>query len=287
MWYILILSLNYHEGWVMGKKFIEFLSAVIPFIDSYPPWVKICVAVWIIGTAALLVCLLFFRIPSDERKNSQRVEVNNSPNVTLYQAGRDIIVTQPSSAPPVTAGLPSTSTLPDVKKAIRETIIVSRDQLKSNPGLVDVSREVPGYFELSVSPTNDRYSPTSVETKSSFGTHFFASVHIAGLEGAGTLEFQGRDVWFAIDAIQNAYFVYESEENWTHWRSLNVIRQPNINNFGIYQNGRSVSVFLNGQYVASFTKFKEPEAGPIGVGFKAYPSTGGKIHFQRLSVWEF
>jgi len=178
-------------------------------------------------------------------------------------------------------------TVPDINKAKKETKIVSPSQLEPNAGLTDVSLEVSGYFELSAPPVADRYSHSSIITKNSFGTHFFASVHIAGLQGAATLEFQGRDVWFAIHTTEKIYFIYESEENWTHWRELKVERQPYINHLAIYQNGRDVSVFLNGRHVETFMKYREAASGPIGVGFKADPKTGGRIHFQKLCVWEF
>ena len=100
------------------------------------------------------------------------------------------------------------------------------------------------------------------------------------------LELYGRGVCFAIDALSDRYYIYESEENWPTWRKLEVGREPDINTLAIYQKGRKVSAFLNGNYVDSFTKFKKAEPGPIGIRFKANPKIGGRIHFQKLSVWE-
>jgi hypothetical protein len=44
------------------KRFGEF----IPFLEPYPPWVKGIVAAWILLTAVMFVCLLFFRGRSEE-----------------------------------------------------------------------------------------------------------------------------------------------------------------------------------------------------------------------------
>jgi hypothetical protein len=44
------------------KRFGEF----IPFLEPYPPWVKGVVAAWILFTAVMFVCLLFFRGRSQE-----------------------------------------------------------------------------------------------------------------------------------------------------------------------------------------------------------------------------
>lgn len=43
------------------KGFITGLTSMIPFLQIYPAWVKIIVAVWVIFTAVVLICLLFFR----------------------------------------------------------------------------------------------------------------------------------------------------------------------------------------------------------------------------------
>jgi hypothetical protein len=84
----------------MLRKVVEFLSAAIPFTDPYPPWVKVSVIVLI---AVVILLLVFFRIPQSERQThsretlkttegttgSQTASLINSPNVKLYQAGRD------------------------------------------------------------------------------------------------------------------------------------------------------------------------------------------------------
>ena len=287
----------------MFKRILDFFSAVIPFIDLYPPWVKISLTIWIIFTAIIIVFLLFFRIPPSEKqahsrpqvrekpdlaeseRNKQKVKIDNSPNTIVYQAGRDLII-HPAPQRSESASDALMNDIPDVGKAKKEVKITSLNQLEHKTKLIDVSDLVSGYFELSTPPSEPPYSHSSVVTKDSFGTHFFASVRITGLEGAGTLELKGRDVWFAIHASGNAYFIWESEENWTTWRELKIKRQPNNNTLAIHQNGRKVAAFLNGHHLETFTKFKEAGPGPVGIDFKANPKTGGRINFQKLSIWE-
>jgi len=59
---------------------------------------------------------------------------------------------------------PSMDTIPDVTKAKREVLITSIKQLESGSNLKDVSKYVPGYFELTASPTSSRYSYSRVDT---------------------------------------------------------------------------------------------------------------------------
>jgi hypothetical protein len=222
---------------------------------------------------------------AESERNKQIATIDNSPSAVVYQAGRDLII-HPAPQRSESASDALMNDIPDVSKAKKEVKITSINQLEHKTELIDVSGLVSGYFELFTPPSDPPYSHSSVVTKDSFGTHFFASVRISGLEGARTLEFQGRDIWFAIDVSRNGYFIWESEENWTTWRELKVERQPYNNTLAIHQNGRKVAVFLNGHHVETFTKFKEAGPGPIGVGFKADPKTGGRINFQKLSIWE-
>jgi len=101
------------------------------------------------------------------------------------------------------------------------------------------------------------------------------------------LDFGGRGVYFGLSTTANKYYIYESEENWTTWRNLKTERADQIDTLSIYQIGRNVSVFLNGVFLSTFTKLKKPESGPISIRFKANFKTGGRIHFQKLSIWEF
>ena len=175
---------------------------------------------------------------------------------------------------------------PEVSQAKRKLLVVSLNQLVRKSELVDVSTSVPGYFEFTAPPSSGPYSFSCADTESYFGVNYFASVRIAGLSGADVLELKGLGVWFAIDASVGWYYMYESEENWTTWRPLTVARGRDINTLAIYQIGREVSGFLNGNYVATLRKLKKPGLGPVGVCFKANPKTGGRIHFQKLSIWE-
>jgi hypothetical protein len=174
---------------------------------------------------------------------------------------------------------------PDITKAKKRALIASAEQFEYKTGLNDVSREVPGYFALSTSPSARGYSISTVTTKDSFGTHYYASVRLAGLKGAWTLELGGEGIWFGVDPAWRGYFIWESEENWTTWRSLQVERQPDINTLSFEQKGRKIYAFVNNNYITTFTKLREAQPGPIGVRIKADPA-GGQITFQKLSIWE-
>jgi len=181
----------------------------------------------------------------------------------------------------------SMDTIPDVSKAKREVLIKSKEQLKSTSNLTDVSTHVPGYFVLTASPTASRYSYARVDTIEVIKPHFYASARIIGLQGSLVLDFGGRDVYFGLKTTANEYYIYESEEHWTTWRKLNTERADQIDTLSIYQIGRNVSVFLNGVCLSTFTKLKKAEPGSISISFKANFKTGGQIHFQKLSIWEF
>jgi hypothetical protein len=47
----------------MLKKFLAGINVIIPFLASYPTWVRILVGIWVLLTAALALSLLYFRIP--------------------------------------------------------------------------------------------------------------------------------------------------------------------------------------------------------------------------------
>ena len=120
----------------MPKKIVEWLTVHIPFLAPYPVWVKASVAVWFLFTAAVLVMLLFFRpapapasvagdngvpstVPASVDKPQaaapateggaetsktatpgQTATIKNSPNATVYQAGRDLVVVPPVGTQP-------------------------------------------------------------------------------------------------------------------------------------------------------------------------------------------
>jgi hypothetical protein len=130
----------------MDRRIMDWLTALIPFLDAYPTWVKGAVAVWLVFTSVILVLLLFFRdvphqrspsvqsatttepkppaetastgpatqVPpvtserqpargeagrTDDQPHQLRTgpsaTVSDSPNTTIYQAGRDLILASP------------------------------------------------------------------------------------------------------------------------------------------------------------------------------------------------
>lgn len=60
----------------MMKDFLDFLSALIPFLRPYPGWVKILIAFWIVLAAIIAISLIFAR-PDAEQKNKQQEFFNN------------------------------------------------------------------------------------------------------------------------------------------------------------------------------------------------------------------
>lgn len=53
------------------KRLIELLTTIIPFLNPYPFWVKLIIAIWIIGLAAIIV-ILIFAYPTNISKNSTK-----------------------------------------------------------------------------------------------------------------------------------------------------------------------------------------------------------------------
>jgi hypothetical protein len=87
---------------------LEWLSLAIPFLDPYPVWIKASVATWLVFSAILLVLLLFFRpaktpgssVSSPTGSTQQQATIKDSPNTTLYQAGRDLVIVPPTPTSP-------------------------------------------------------------------------------------------------------------------------------------------------------------------------------------------
>jgi hypothetical protein len=77
------------------KRFLETLTAIAPFLDRYPTWVAVVVAVWILATAAMIIVLVLApRSPQESGPSPSSLAVNAtaSPGANIYQAGRDVIV---------------------------------------------------------------------------------------------------------------------------------------------------------------------------------------------------
>jgi hypothetical protein len=177
---------------------------------------------------------------------------------------------------------------PDISKAKSSTYINSINQFEANDRLSDVSTIVPGYFELYSPPIPTAlYGFSDAITKKPFSTHYYASVRMAPVQNVQTLELIGRGVCFAVDATWTKFFIYESEENWTNWRFIKVEKEQPINTLSIDQRGRIVRAFINNKYVGSLTLLRKPPKGPIGIRLKGNALLGGRLHFQKLSLWEF
>lgn len=178
---------------------------------------------------------------------------------------------------------------PDLSKAT-QTLLNSTNQFEpiSNTEIKDVSTIVKGFFEILAGPAPDQvYSYPQVNTKNTFSTHVYASIRMAGMENIHTIDFMCRDAWVVIIPTWNKYMIYESEQSQTIWRDIPVKIDPILNTVGIYQNGRKIDVFINNQYVDSFTKIISPKPGPLTIAAKASKDKGGKMFFRDLSVWEF
>jgi hypothetical protein len=222
----------------------------------------------------------------------ESVENNRISGENLYwgvQLRHDLVSSTPPTSATITPESSPIDTIPYVNQAEKMESFDSLGQfnINSDAELADVSTLVSGYFDLKAHPSPRVYTYALATTKSIFKPNFFASVRIAPSKGANTLELSGCGVVFGINASANRFFVYESEAHWTLWQPLKVERSHEINELAIYQKGREVSAFLNGNHVTTFTKYKEAKPGHITVQFKADPQIGGLIHFQKLTVWEF
>ncbi len=84
------------------KKMLDTIEAIIPLIQMYPLWIKGAITIWVLFTAFMIVLLIFGRLDQpikrvvDERSTSkqQEADIHNSEGATIYQAGRDIVVTK-------------------------------------------------------------------------------------------------------------------------------------------------------------------------------------------------
>lgn len=176
---------------------------------------------------------------------------------------------------------------PDITKA-KQTLINSIDQFNPKQKLKDVSTIVPGYFELSATPSpNSPYSHSSVETKNIFSTNFYASIRFAAVENVQTMDFMGRNIWACINHSWDSFLIWESEQSQTVWKPIRVEKNPVFNTVAIHQKGRNVSIFINNNYVDSFKKLGSPKPGPISIALKANKIHGGKMFFRDVSVWDF
>lgn len=212
------------------------------------------------------------------RENMQKRLAQEARDAGKHDSSNQTTVTEVAKHPP------------DVSKASKKTQIKSLDQFNSNLGerLRDLHTFPPGGFELSANPNpDDAYSHLTVVTKEVFGTHYYASVRLAGLENVQTMDLIGKNICVCVDPTWRKYFIWESEQSQVAWRGINVQLHESMNTLAVYQKGRDVSVFINNEYVAHFETLKTPSAGPVGIQIKANRQKGGKLYFRDLSIWEF
>jgi len=232
--------------------------------------------VCIVGVCYSLLVMWIFTPTQDENQQPppQQKHVNNSSKEPKQPTVEEIATKHP----------------PSVSNAKRDTHINSLDQF--NPDFGDKLKAVSpflGYFELSAGPSpSNPYSSLMVKTKEKFGTHYYASIRMGALENVNTMDFIG-DICVCVLPGWNEFFIWESEQLQEGWYPIKIKseKHPVINTLGVYQKGRNVSIYVNGELVREFVKIKEPSPCPIGVHLKANPQTGGKMHFQSFAVWEF
>ena len=88
------------------KELSQAVVTVIPFLQGYPRWVHWLVAAWVIASAVLIVVLIVVQRLEQEAKTvkdnhslQQTIDASSGGNTTVYQAGRDILVSGPQSSP--------------------------------------------------------------------------------------------------------------------------------------------------------------------------------------------
>jgi hypothetical protein len=217
-------------------------------------------------------------------------EIIMTVTAPLKEIGRRDSFTEAPKKPSVQAATTNKTeaTLPPDLSGVKQTLINSNNQLLSSSQLKDVSGIVPGFFEMSGGPApGTPYSNPSVTTKDTFSTHFYASVRLAALENVQTMDFMGRDIYVCILPDWSGYMIWESEQSQTVWKPILVEKNPILNTVAISQKGRNVDIFINNNYVDSFTKLRSPQPGPIGIYLKANATKGGKMFFRDFSVWDF
>lgn len=81
------------------EDFVKLIQSLIPFLDPYPFWVKAFLSAWVIGTAILLLCLLFV------------------PRVSIPEERSAVMESSPPEASPL-PDMPSSSAVPAAKLSV-------------------------------------------------------------------------------------------------------------------------------------------------------------------------
>jgi hypothetical protein len=218
-------------------------------------------------------------VPQIDKKESFRI-ASDSQSITQDKSAIGTIQQPLQSVTKENAKEP-----PDVTRA--EQILINRmDQFEPMSGLVDISTSVPGCFQLNTAPSKSLTMNTAT-TKRRFSEHCYVSVQILGISGATTLELGSGNTLFMVDPGWNRYYIWESEQHGTRWQPLQVERHADSNTLGIDRNGRVLRVFVNDNYVETFTTSKKSGPLPVTVRAKAKGAQGGQIVFQNLTVWDF
>jgi len=73
--------LRNNESYKMLKRFISFFNLLIPFLESYPSWVKVLIAIWITLAAFIAISLLFCRSRKEDKAD---ISIGNYGRTQLY-----------------------------------------------------------------------------------------------------------------------------------------------------------------------------------------------------------
>ncbi len=80
------------------KDVVDSLLAFVPFLQRYPAWVKVLFLVWLACSFSLVAAFVFAKAVAKPEKDSeprQQAAISTSTNSTIYQAGRDIVISNP------------------------------------------------------------------------------------------------------------------------------------------------------------------------------------------------
>lgn len=179
---------------------------------------------------------------------------------------------------------------------------VDQFRVSGHASIKPATKLAPGYFDV-IAKSIDNRDNIGIEYINDVNPHYFLSVNLGGDADIGTLEIQGlgpdnEKIHFIVDNRRDYYFLWAGESNQQSWKILPVEKGGDINNFGIYQDGRYAVLFLNGKRVASFDTLKAQRAGKVGIAFKrqrkqqdGFPLTNehrdAKAYFSNFTIYEF
>lgn len=176
------------------------------------------------------------------------------------------------------APVPTTTTANEGKSRLNGRPVPSKS-IKAVDGSMEITSDT-SFIAVS-NAGESSYSVGKYEIGAAISTPLFMATRFERMTNDHNYPVELFFLGGAFGVARGSFYFYESEDHWTGWLPFPSSVKPNAGAIAIYQDGQTLTGYIDGKEVGDFTLNATPSAGKVSLFFKGAPKTASRVAFRE------